>query len=135
MDLDRTPSQISNAAAEEIRALNHRTLKTDAFTTPSDIAYTADGIALVIQRLPQALQQLEAGLRALDEGDQIRLADRNPSEVSQQDIAHAVAGALLDLEAARSSISIAEDYLRSATRVLGNMGAPWPADDSDDADG
>ncbi|MFE2078017.1 hypothetical protein [Streptomyces misionensis] len=132
MDLNRTPSQISNAAAEEIRALNHRTLDAKVFETPADVAYTADGIAALIQRLPQALQQLEAGLRALDENNGIRLADRHPSEVSQQDIAHAVADALLGLEAARSSISTAEGHLRDATSVLGNLGAPWPEDGDDE---
>lgn len=132
MNLDRTPAQLASDAAEAIRALNHRTLKTDAFPNPADVSDTANGISAVIQRLPQALQQLEAGMRALDENDRIRLADRHPSEVSQFDIARAVSTVLVGLEEARQALGRVEDHLRDATGVLGNLGAPWPeADDGE----
>ncbi|MFB7738307.1 hypothetical protein ACFC08_28745 [Streptomyces sp. NPDC056112] len=125
MDLDRTPAQISSAMAEEARALNHRTLKPDAFPNPSNVADTAVGIATVVQRLPQALQQLEAGLQALYDDKRIRLADRHPREVSASDIHHAVCDALFGLEEARRALAGVEGHLRSATSVLGNLGAPW----------
>lgn len=38
MDLDRTPVTMASAAAEEIRALNHRTLDTKVFTQPADVS-------------------------------------------------------------------------------------------------
>lgn len=125
MDLDRTPSTIANAAAEEIRALNHRTLKADAFPFPADVSDTAKGIAAVVQRLPQTLQQIEAGLKALDDEDRIRLADRHPSEVSQADIVQAVSTALFGLSEARQALGAVEAHLRTATNVLGSLGAPW----------
>jgi hypothetical protein len=131
MDLDRTPSQIASSMAEEARALNHRTLNPKAFGNPADVSDTAVGITAVIQRLPQALQQLEAGLRALDDGNRIRLADRHPSEVSQLDIMRAVMDALAGLEGAREALGTVEEHLRDANRVLGNLGAPWSDGDED----
>lgn len=133
MDLNRKPSEIANAAAEEIRALNHRTLKTDAFPYPSDVSDTATALASLVQRLPQGLQQLEAGLQALDNDNRIRLADRDPREVSQNDIVHAVSTALFGLREAREALGRVEAHLRSATGVLGNLGAPWGDEDDDEA--
>jgi hypothetical protein len=130
VDLNRTPPQIASAMAEEARALNDRTLTADAFPYPADVSDTAAAIAAVVQRLPQALQQLEAGLKTLDEEDRIRLADRHPSEVSQADIAHAVSTALFGLLEARQGLGMVEEHLRTATGVLGNLGAPW--DDTED---
>ena len=132
MDLDRTPAQISNAAAEEIRTLNHRILDPKVFETPADVSDTTVGVAAVVQRLPQALQQLEAGLKALDDGQRIRLADRHPSEVSQQDLSDAVTTVLVGLQEARRALGQVEEHLRSATGVLGSLGAPWPEDDGED---
>ena len=129
MDLDKTPSQLASDAADAIRALNHRTLKPDAFPQPADVSDTAVGIATVVQRLPQALQQLEAGLRRLDEDNRIRLADRHPSEVSQKDIHDAVFSALWNLQEARQALGAVEEHLREATGVLGSLGAPWPEDE------
>jgi hypothetical protein len=132
VDLNRTPQQIASAMAEEARALNHRTLKTDAFPYPADVSDTAVGIAAVVQRLPEALQQLEAGLKALDEADRIRLADRHPNEVSQSDIANAVSTALFGLSEARQALGVAEGHLRTATSVLGSLGAPWNDNEDDE---
>ncbi|MFK0288326.1 hypothetical protein ACIQVL_48820 [Streptomyces sp. NPDC090499] len=125
MDLDRTPSQIANAAAEEIRALNHRTLKTDAFPFPADVSDTTTAVTSLVQRLPQTLKQLEAGLQALHDDNRIRLADRHPSEVSQADIVRAVSDALFGLREARQELGRVEEHLRSAAGVLGSLGAPW----------
>jgi len=132
MDLDRTPSQISSAAAEEIRALNHRTLDAKVFENPSDVAYTADGIAAVIQRLPQTLRQLQAGLETLHANQRIRLADRPPHQVTQDDVDRAVFTALCGLHDAEHALGAVEQGLRDAQRVLGNLGAPWPEGDDED---
>lgn len=133
MDLNRKPSEIAGAAAEEIRALNHRTLKTDAFPNPADVSDTAKGIAAVVQRLPQSLAQLEAGLQALSDDQRIRLADRHPSEVSQKDIHDAVFTALFGLQEARQALAEVEAHLRKATGALGSLGAPW-SDVEDDGE-
>lgn len=134
MDLNRTPSQLASDAAESIRALNHRTLKPDAFPNPADVSDTAVGIAAVVQRLPQALQQLEAGLQSLHDDQRIRLADRHPDLVTDAVLEEAVAAALLGLQDARAALGVVEERLRSATRVLGSLGAPWSDSDGDDED-
>jgi hypothetical protein len=134
LDLDRKPSQIASALAEEARALNHRTLDADAFSYPSDVSDTANGVAATVQRLPQALQQLEAGLKALDASNRIRLADRHPSEVSRADIVRAVSTALFGLQEARQALGSVEEHLRTTTGVLGNLGAPWDDDEGDSAE-
>ncbi|MFD7995476.1 hypothetical protein [Streptomyces mexicanus] len=132
MDLNRTPAQISRAMAEEARALNHRTLKADAFDNAPSVADTADGIAAVIQRLPQAIQQLEAGLQALADDNQIRLADRHPREVSAKDVHDAVFDVLWNLKEAREGLGRLNEHVRAATRRLSNMGGPWPEQDTDE---
>lgn len=132
MDLDRTPSQIASAASEEIRQLSHATIKPDAFPDPSSIASTADGIAAIVQRLPQTLRQLQTGLETLHANQQIRLADRPPHQVTQNDIDRAVFTALCGLHDAEHALGAVEEGLRSAGRVLGNLGAPWPEDDDED---
>ncbi|MFF9003619.1 hypothetical protein ACF1GW_38640 [Streptomyces achromogenes] len=133
MDLNRTPAEISRAMAEEARALNHRTIDGKVFETPIDIAYTAEGIMAVVQRLPQALQQLEAGLEILRDSNRIRLADRHPSEVTNEALARAVATVLVGLQDARAALGTVEEHLQDANRVLSNLGAPWP-DNGDDQD-
>ncbi|MFD9004428.1 hypothetical protein ACFV0T_26305 [Streptomyces sp. NPDC059582] len=85
----------------------------------------ASAVATIVQRLPQTLQQLEAGLQALSDDQRIRLADRHPSEVSAQDIFDAVHTAAYGLRNAREALGRVEDHLRSATGVLGTLGAPW----------
>lgn len=127
MDLNRTPQQIAGAAAEEIRALNHRTIDDPgAFTTPADVSDTATAITSLVQRLPQTLKQLEDGLEHLHDSKQIRLANRDPREVSAKDISDAVSGAEFELRKAATALGRAEEHLRAAASVLTNLGAPWP---------
>lgn len=66
VDLDRTPAQIANTAAEEIRALNHRTLglNTKAYDNAPEVSGVVTALATLVERIPQALQQAEEGLRA-----------------------------------------------------------------------
>lgn len=132
MDLNRTPAEISRSMAEEARALNHRTLKADALENAPDVSTIADNIAAVIQRLPQALQQLEASLQAIHDDGRIRLADRPPHEVTDEITDEAVFTALAGLREARYALAGVEERLRSATRVLSNLGGPWPTSEEDD---
>lgn len=125
MDLNRTPAQIADAAAEELRALNHRTLDAKAFEQPGDVSETVDALARVVQYLPQALRQAEAGLEMLRDGQRIRLDDKPPAEVSQQDIHERVAGVVLALREARVRLSGVDDQMRAAKGPLSHMGAPW----------
>jgi hypothetical protein len=125
MDLNRTPSEISSAAAEEIRALNHRTGNPKAFTEPADVANTASHLATLLERLPQALQQMDAGLTQLEQTTGIRM-DTGTAPEEAVDLARSY------LRAAREGLGGVLNDLRCASAELSHMSGPWP--DSDDED-
>jgi hypothetical protein len=131
MDLSRTPSQLSNDAAESIRALNHRTLDPKAFTQPGDVSDVATAIATLVERLPQALAQMQAGLRALDDRDAIRLDDIREGYASQKDISDRVSAVLSALRDAREDLSQAHATLQRATSPLSHMGGQWEDEDDE----
>jgi len=133
VDLNRTPAQIATAAAEELRAFNHRTLEAKAFEQPGDVSDAADALARIVQYLPQALRQVGAGLERLHEDQRIRLDDKLPAETSQQDIFDRVTAAVLALRAAREELSQVDDRLREARGPLSHMGAPWEDGDEEPA--
>jgi len=110
VDLDRTPPAIANAAAEELRALNHPTL---------------------IERMPQALQQAEAGLETLYDRNEIRLA---AADSSQKALAEAVSTVTVSLEYARNGLASVLRDLKSAAGPLSNMGGHWPDGEDEAAD-
>ncbi|MGW5003083.1 hypothetical protein ACWEP8_36130 [Streptomyces hydrogenans] len=67
MDLDRSPADLARAAADEVRALNQRTLTPRAaFTYPSEIQDTVTGLAAVLLGLPQSLDQIHQGIDAVN---------------------------------------------------------------------
>lgn len=133
MDLNRTPSEIATASAEELRQLNHRTLDPKAFPQPGDVSDTADAVARIVQYLPQALRQLEAGIEALHDEQRIRLDDVPADEVSSQEIQRRVFEVVSALREARVGLSRVDDELRRAKGLLGHMGAPW--EDAEDNEG
>lgn len=125
MDLNRPPAEMANAAAESIRELNHRTLDPKAFTQPGDVSDIANAIALLVQRLPQAIQQLEAGLAALHERGAIRLDDIPEGHASRKDVQDRVFEALFGLRESRDDLRRAHEYLTRATGPLSHMGGLW----------
>lgn len=131
MDLNRTPSQIANSAAEEIRALNHRTLNTTAYTQPGDVSDAANAVATLLERLPQALEQLEAGLTQLQDANAIRLDTKPLGDTSRQDIFNEVFTVTSALSEARRKLREAHAALRDATGPLSHMGGLWE-DDQDE---
>jgi hypothetical protein len=129
VDLDRTPSQIANNAAEEIRALNHRTLNPKAYENAPAVAEVVSALATLIERMPQALQQAEAGLEALYDRNEIRLA---AADNSPKALAEAVSAVTVSLEYARNDLDSVLRELKAAAGPLSNMGGPWPADEGAD---
>ncbi|MFJ8677265.1 hypothetical protein [Streptomyces sp. NPDC093589] len=115
MDLSRDPSVIASAAAEEVRALNHRTGNPAAYQNPSDISDVVNALATLAERLPQTLQQASAGLRRFEEDQAIRMDDgSDPSE----EVTRAL-GALLNAE---ESLTIVCAFLKEAASPLSHMG-------------
>lgn len=91
-----TPAGAAHVAAEAIRALNHLTLGAPSAGTPGweevdDIYRVIGELRIITDRLPQACDQLAAGLQRLgeqrdwcaDEG-----ADEHPDEVVGKAIEH-----------------------------------------------
>lgn len=131
MDLTRTPSAIASEAAEQIRQLNHRTLDPKAFTQPGDVSDVANALAVLVQRLPQAIQQLEAGLDALYERDAIRLDDMDPRAVSANELCSRVSGVLSAFRDSRDDLERVHADLSRATGPLSHMGGLWEDDEED----
>ncbi|MFB8182582.1 hypothetical protein ACFC8N_42665 [Streptomyces sp. NPDC055966] len=127
MDLNRTPAQIADAAAEEVRALCHVThpFKAD-WTQPAQISDTAHNVALIVDRLPQALKQLGAGLRMLEEKGAVRTDDGT-------DVAKRVGAALRALLNAQQALTVIQGALREATGSLSHLGGYLP-DGEDEAE-
>lgn len=119
MDLTRDPQTIAHAAAEEVRALNHSTLAPDAFATPSDVSSAADGIATLLQRLPQTLDQIGAALSRFEGKQAIRMDDG--TNVGEQ-----VALVLQAVQTAQAGLGMAESAFRGAAGPLSHMGGHFP---------
>ncbi|CAM5244574.1 hypothetical protein SANTM175S_09779 [Streptomyces antimycoticus] len=60
-----TVVELSDAAAEAIRQLNHATGKPDGLEYPGDAYSTVANLKTLVQRLPQALEQIEAFITGL----------------------------------------------------------------------
>jgi uncharacterized membrane protein YccC len=123
MDLNRDPQTIAYAAAEEIRALNHRTQQVSAFdgdhgfrgAAPANLSGTVQGLITLTDRLPQALQQLRRGLQQLEEQQTIRMTDGTKPE-------DAVSTALRGLLNAEEAVKAANHALRAAGAPMAAMG-------------
>jgi len=124
MDLNRTPSQIADATAEEVRALNHRTLDPKAYAQPGDVSDVANAVSALLQRLPQALEQMEAGLGALAGRGAIRMDDGT-------DVQDRVEAALVWLADTREQVQLASSAMQKATSPLSHMGGLWEDDGTD----
>ncbi|MEV6146395.1 hypothetical protein [Streptomyces sp. NPDC051992] len=130
MDLNREPQTMTHAAAGEIRAANHRTLDVKAFygenglisAAPSNVSSTVDGLATLLERLPQTLEQTSRALQHLEEQQAIRMANGGDpgEEVS------VVLRALLN---AQQAIVVAHGHMREAAGPLSNMGGHFVDED------
>jgi hypothetical protein len=126
MDFDQTPAASAAAGAEAIRQLNHITFAPHAFNQPGDVSDVANGLASLVERLPQALQQASAGLRRLEEQQAIRMDDG-------KDVAEQVGVALRALLNAQEALTVAHGAMREAAGPLSHMGGLW-VDDDEEAD-
>ncbi|MFD5428504.1 hypothetical protein [Streptomyces sp. NPDC127084] len=124
MDLSKTPAELATEAAEALRALNHRTLDSKAYTAPPAVGDTAHGIRTLIERLPQTLDQMNAALLRLDVEKAIRMDDGTDPEV-----AVAVCEAAL-----RRAQLLTDDLLKELSIVsarTSHMGGQWDAADDE----
>lgn len=116
MDLNREPQEIAYTAAEEIRALNHRTMPgQNAFPYPPDVSKTVLALVSMTERIPQTLAQLRSGLRGLEEREGIVMDDGST-------VADEVATALRALLRAEQAFTAARGALQEASTPLFHMG-------------
>jgi hypothetical protein len=125
MDLDRTPSEIAIAAAEEIRALNHVTLNPGC-DNPAAVHDTAAALQTLAERLPQTLDHLGRQLQNMIEQGRVRLTVDSPGSDTVLERGNETADAL---KLARINASQLEDALAAVAQLTASLYAP---DDSDE---
>lgn len=118
MDLNREPATIARSAAEEIRALNHRTLGARAFEEPSQVYSTVNEVKQAVWGMPQAIEQIWGELRTMRDAGSIRMDDGS-------DVTEAAEKARLELDDARQLLAQASQSLNRATQILSRMGGQW----------
>jgi diketogulonate reductase-like aldo/keto reductase len=115
MNLNREPAAIANAAAEEIRALNHRTLDAKAFEQPADVYRTIDALTQFVRYMPQAIEQTWKQLRAMEQQGAIRMDNLSDVDVAMEE-------ARLALSEARRLVATGGGFLNDAAQTLSRMG-------------
>jgi hypothetical protein len=126
MDMERSPEELARSAAEELRLLNHASFKTSVFVQPADVAGVVDALAMLLDRLPQALDQAAAGLRHLADQDAIAYVS-DGSDVTDQ--VHQVTNAL---NTAKGMVQGARSALTAAGPVSRMGGHPAPANEPEE---
>ncbi|MFF6903342.1 hypothetical protein [Streptomyces hydrogenans] len=111
MDLARTPETIAYTAAEELRALNHRTLTSSAFTYPAEIQSTASGLNKLLQTLPQSLSQLTAGLDHVQQSQTLLSRDDTDVDQTVNEARAAIASSAAHVKAAQQALQDVVDKL------------------------
>ncbi|MFB7359699.1 hypothetical protein [Streptomyces gardneri] len=125
MDTDRSPESIAYAAAEELRALNHRTFDADAFTYPAEVQSTASGLNKLLQTLPQSLNQLTAGLNHVQQTRELRTHDGS-------DVDQAVENARAGIASALAHAELAQKALQGVVDGLALVGARYVPEDDEE---
>jgi hypothetical protein len=118
MNLNREPAAIARDAAEEIRALNHRTGNGRSFEEPAAIYSTVGALGQVVRGMPQAIEQIWRELKVMRDEDAIRMDNlSDPVEGAEK--------ARQDLNDARQHLAQASTALDRATSTLSHMGGQW----------
>lgn len=107
------PAKAAIAAAEAIRKINHASLD-DTLTAP-EISSTVQGLVAMVDRLPQALEQLAVQLRHRQDRGQVRMDDGSqPGEAVRAVVAY--------LDDARGDLEALSVSLHNAASPLFSMG-------------
>lgn len=82
---DRTPAQLADDAAEAIRALNHITrVRQAGWEHPGEAYSTVGSLYEAAARLPQAIGQIHALMRSLEDSGRLR----SDKDTLEQDLAY-----------------------------------------------
>ncbi|MFF1298178.1 MULTISPECIES: hypothetical protein [unclassified Streptomyces] len=119
------PREIAREASAAIRELNHATLNPASMPYAGEVSATVLALVELVDRLTQTLPQLQAGLRSVQQRDQIRLDHDG-------DVTAEVDAAVQGLEDACNALGAVHKGLSDASAPLFHMGAPYPPDDDED---
>ncbi|WP_331717668.1 hypothetical protein OG264_39575 (plasmid) [Streptomyces xanthophaeus] len=122
---DKTPGELATEAAEAIRALNHRTLDKASYENPAEAGAAAYALRMLVERLPQTLDQLRTGLLWFGAENTIRMDD-------ETDLRDAVAECSASLLVARQHLRGLLDELALVSARSSHMGGQWPEHEDDD---
>ena len=131
-------SDAARQAAEAIRTLNHLTLNGPQLSAP-EISSVMQSLALLVDRLPQAFQQLAQQLAKRKDEDQVRMEDGRDPALPVAAVVKHLGGAAAICEAANAvqygtPAGPLSSEVHEAASWLYNMGAPFDPDDFEDAD-
>jgi len=112
------PTKQARDAAEAIRKLNHATLTPKQPIPAPVISSTMHSLEQLLNRLPQALEQLSSQLHNRQAHGAVRMDDGT-------DPGHAVSIARSELAATVQALHAATRHLDEAASLLFHMGAPW----------
>lgn len=118
MNLNREPQAIANAAAEEVRTLNHRTIDLKAFQEPADVYRVVNELTRLVHYLPQAIEQTWKSLRVMEQADVIRMDNGSDVEAEMEKVRQG-------LSEARQTLASAGTLLDRTTQLLSHMGGRW----------
>lgn len=121
------PSDLARNASNAIRELNHATIDLASIPYAGEVSRTVLALIELVDRLPQSLDQLADGLRAVEARGGIRLD--HDADVHQE-----VLAALKGLSDANAALGPVSKALGAASAPLFHMGAPYTPDDDDDED-
>ena len=118
MNLDRDPIAIAQAAANEIRAFNQRTIDTQAFEQPADVYRATDALLELVQHMPKAIEQAWKRLREMEQDDAIRMDN-------SADVHEAMEKVRMHLNEARRDLGYSWGHLNNAVQTMSHMGGQW----------
>jgi len=119
VDAQRHALELAEQAAEALRELNHRTRDPRAFTGPAELYRLVGELALLADRLPQLLDQLDRWLRAEHDVGRVR-AD------TCTDPGRIIAAAGAELADAGDAAHDLAHVLAAARQHLAHLGATQP---------
>lgn len=115
MNLTREPITIAQAAVEEIRTFNHRTIDPQAFEQPADVYRATDALLELVQYMPKAIEQVWKRLREMEQDGAIRMDNGT-------DVAEAMEKVRMHLNAGRQNLAESWGHLNKAAQVMSRMG-------------
>lgn len=119
----KTPAQLSDAAAESIRALNHVTLQqpNNGWVYPGDAYTTVANLSLLAGYLPQAIGQIESFIGALEDGENLR------SDLGEEDLPGRLVGFHMTMADAINQAHNLRSALNKAHQLLGPLAYKEPS--------